>query len=188
MRNISVGVFEHLYITSKLDVYQNIKYNERTLIGPELNKYIAPLLAWKETAKDFPNISGLVGVQRISALGTFGFGPRHTGWALTGIQWLGKNAASISRRSFGLNWGRACRKNRGATSKTIWNISTTISLRPSGKSYSSMLIASMICTIQQFTCLNLQRIETFLTRNIGESATMSSRRMISASQIRTVLP
>ena len=39
MRYLTVGVFEHIYITSVTDVDIRIKYIEHILRGPSLNKY-----------------------------------------------------------------------------------------------------------------------------------------------------
>ena len=40
-RDLTVGYFENLDITSKLDVDKRVKYIERILTGPALNKYCA---------------------------------------------------------------------------------------------------------------------------------------------------
>ena len=53
MRDLTAGVFEHLYTTYKLGVYQGIKYTELILKLPEPNKYYASFLACKEMAKGF---------------------------------------------------------------------------------------------------------------------------------------
>ena len=39
IRILTVGVFEHLEITSKLDLYIRIKYMERILRGPAIKKF-----------------------------------------------------------------------------------------------------------------------------------------------------
>ena len=39
MRDLTVGAFEHLEITSKLDLYIRIKYMERILRGPAIKKF-----------------------------------------------------------------------------------------------------------------------------------------------------
>ena len=57
MLYITVGVSKYLEIMSKLDLDISIKYTERILRGPELNKFRQVLLECKESAK------GLVGDQ-----------------------------------------------------------------------------------------------------------------------------
>ena len=49
-----IGVFEHLDITSILDLDQRVKYTESTLMGPLLWKYYLVLLDCKDTDTDFP--------------------------------------------------------------------------------------------------------------------------------------
>ena len=51
--DIMVEFFEHIDIKSKLDIDKRIKYTSRILTGPMLNKYCEPLLACKDTIKDF---------------------------------------------------------------------------------------------------------------------------------------
>ena len=40
MRNLMAGVFEHIDIVSVIDVDLRIKYTERVLRGPALQKYL----------------------------------------------------------------------------------------------------------------------------------------------------
>ena len=51
MHDITVRVFEHLDITSAMDVYVSIKYTERILREPVLNKYQLVLEEYKESEK-----------------------------------------------------------------------------------------------------------------------------------------
>ena len=53
MSYLKVGVFEHMYIISKFNVYQQIKCNNIILIGPALNTYCTSFLARKDMDKDF---------------------------------------------------------------------------------------------------------------------------------------
>ena len=51
MRNLTVGVFEHLYITSYMYVDQRVAYMKRILIVSALNKYNMVLAECKESEK-----------------------------------------------------------------------------------------------------------------------------------------
>ena len=51
MRNITVEVFNHLEITSEIDVDKMIKYTERILIGEAEKKYIQVLVECKDLEK-----------------------------------------------------------------------------------------------------------------------------------------
>ena len=44
MHDLTIVIFEHLYITSDTDVDQREKFTERILIAPSLNKYRTILL------------------------------------------------------------------------------------------------------------------------------------------------
>ena len=112
MRNISVGVFEHLYITSKLDVYQNIKYNERTLIGPELNKYIAPLLAWKETAKDFSKYQWTCGSAKDISIGNFWVWAKAYGLGTDRDPMIGEECCKYFEKEFWFELGKSMQKKQ----------------------------------------------------------------------------
>ena len=57
MRDLMVGVFEHLYIIFVIDVDLRIKYTERILRGPAIKKFLHVLLECKESA------NGLAGYQ-----------------------------------------------------------------------------------------------------------------------------
>ena len=52
MRDLSSRVFEHLDITSPMEVYKSIAYTQRIMIGAALKKYKAVLRAYKESVKD----------------------------------------------------------------------------------------------------------------------------------------
>ena len=47
--DLTVGVFEHLEITSIMDLYLRIKYTEHILRGPELKKYQLVLVECQES-------------------------------------------------------------------------------------------------------------------------------------------
>ena len=51
--DIMVDFFEHIDITSKLDIDKRIKYTSLILTGPMLNKYCESFLACKDTMKEF---------------------------------------------------------------------------------------------------------------------------------------
>ena len=51
MQNLRVGVFEHIEITSAMDIYLRIKYMERILRARVLNKCIQVLLECKYLEK-----------------------------------------------------------------------------------------------------------------------------------------
>ena len=51
MRDITVGVFEHIEITYNMDVDKIIEYMECILRGTALNKYIQDLTDLKDSAK-----------------------------------------------------------------------------------------------------------------------------------------
>ena len=51
MHDLTRGVFEHLEITSPIDVDKKVKYTQRLLRGLALNKYKTVLAQCKETAK-----------------------------------------------------------------------------------------------------------------------------------------
>ena len=50
MRNLTVGVLEHLKTTSAMDIDKNIKYMQRIIRGTALNKYKQVLVGYKESA------------------------------------------------------------------------------------------------------------------------------------------
>ena len=50
MRELTSGVFEHLEVTSALDVDKIVNYTHRLLVGTVLNKYKTVLLEFKELA------------------------------------------------------------------------------------------------------------------------------------------
>ena len=52
MRDLTSKMFEHLEITSPLDVDQSINYKQRLLRESALNKYKVVLTKCKELAKD----------------------------------------------------------------------------------------------------------------------------------------
>ena len=54
MCDLTCGVFEHLEITSTMDVNQRISYTQRLLRGAALKKYKSVLMECKESAKDIP--------------------------------------------------------------------------------------------------------------------------------------
>ena len=58
MRNLTVGVFEHLEITSLIDVYQRISYTQHILWGAALNKYKTILVECKDSEKGLAGVSG----------------------------------------------------------------------------------------------------------------------------------
>ena len=51
MNYLTNVVFEHLDITSIMNIYLSIKYTDRILRGPALKKFIQVLLECKESAK-----------------------------------------------------------------------------------------------------------------------------------------
>ena len=53
MRDITVGVFGNLEITSNLNIGKRVKYNDIVLTGPVINKYCSSFLDCKELVKYF---------------------------------------------------------------------------------------------------------------------------------------
>ena len=51
MRDLTAGVFEHLWIMLSLDLDLSIKYNERILKNSALNKSRRVLWVFKDTAR-----------------------------------------------------------------------------------------------------------------------------------------
>ena len=49
MRDITVGLCEHLELTSSVELYLSIKYTDRILMNSDLKKYIQVLLVCKDT-------------------------------------------------------------------------------------------------------------------------------------------
>ena len=49
MRDITVGLCEHLELTSSVELYRRIKYTDRILMNSDLKKYIQVLLVCKDT-------------------------------------------------------------------------------------------------------------------------------------------
>ena len=52
MRDLTVGLFEHLETTSPVDVDKRVAYTQCILRGVELKKYRAVLLECKQSAKE----------------------------------------------------------------------------------------------------------------------------------------
>ena len=52
MRNITVGVFEHLNITSPMDVDKRLAYTQRILRGAALKKYQEVLVTCRQSEKE----------------------------------------------------------------------------------------------------------------------------------------
>ena len=50
MRNLEVGLFEHLYITSVMDGYIRVQYTQHIQEGPELKKYQQVIAEFKDQA------------------------------------------------------------------------------------------------------------------------------------------
>ena len=61
MRDLTVRVFEHLDITSPMEVYKSIAYTQRIMIGAALKKYKAVLRACKDFAKDLAGDKSTLG-------------------------------------------------------------------------------------------------------------------------------
>ena len=65
-RKLTSGVFEHLVITSPLDVYQRVAFMQLILRGSVLNKYKAVLLDCKQSSNDLAgdkwNLGDLKGI------------------------------------------------------------------------------------------------------------------------------
>ena len=52
MRDITIGVFEHLNITSPMDVDKRLAYTQRILRGATLKKYQEVLVTCRQSAKE----------------------------------------------------------------------------------------------------------------------------------------
>ena len=61
MHDITIGVFEHLDITSPMDVDQRLAYMQRILIGAALKKYKVVLLECKHSEKDLKGYKWYLG-------------------------------------------------------------------------------------------------------------------------------
>ena len=72
VHDLTVGVFKHIDITSKLIIYNRIKYIEIILTVTVLNKYRESLLACKETTKEFYGSHWTFGGARYVIIEDFG--------------------------------------------------------------------------------------------------------------------
>ena len=64
MRDLTVGVFEHLDITSKIDLDIIIKYTEHILRGSALEKNRQVLLVCKESSRGFSGNIWTIGADK----------------------------------------------------------------------------------------------------------------------------
>ena len=71
MRDITVGVFENIEITSVMDVYARIKYMKRILRGPALNKYWHVLAECKESEKELAGDKLSLGMEKVVSMEQF---------------------------------------------------------------------------------------------------------------------
>ena len=83
MWDITVGVFENMDITSKLDIDKRVKHTEGILIVPALKKHFASLVHCKDMAEEFSSNHWTFGSARYSSMEDFGFGIIRIGWTQT---------------------------------------------------------------------------------------------------------
>ena len=104
MRDITVRLFEHLDITSIMDLYLSIKYTKFILRGPALNKYWQVLVECKDLERGFMEISVFLGWRKGFLENSSVLGPR---WKLS----MDRETLSEYRSSaptlgsiYGLSW------------------------------------------------------------------------------------
>ena len=84
MWDITVGVFEHLDITPKLDIDKRVKYTERILTSPAIKKHCASLMDFKDMVNDFARNQWTFLSARYSSMEYFRFGIIRIGWTRMG--------------------------------------------------------------------------------------------------------
>ena len=62
MRDLTSGMFEHLDITSPMDVYQRVAYTQQIIRGAALKNYKAVLVEYKRSAKELAGDKWTLGV------------------------------------------------------------------------------------------------------------------------------
>ena len=62
MRDLPVGVFEHLEITSPMDVEKRLDYTHRILIGVALKKHRVVLVTCRQSVKDITGDGWTLGI------------------------------------------------------------------------------------------------------------------------------
>ena len=60
IRNLTSGVFEHLEITSPMDVHKSVNYTQRLLRGASLKKYKSLLTECQERPRNLLEKSGVL--------------------------------------------------------------------------------------------------------------------------------
>ena len=71
MRDLNIGVFEHLETTSPLDVDKRVNYTQRLLRGPELMKYKSILEECKESKKGIDEYQWTLGAMKYVTMQQF---------------------------------------------------------------------------------------------------------------------
>ena len=71
MHDLTRGVFEHLEITSTIDVDRKVKYTQRLLRGLALNKYKTVLAEWKDPENDIAGDKWTLGAVKYVTMDQF---------------------------------------------------------------------------------------------------------------------
>ena len=124
--NLTSGVFEHLVITSTMDVDQSLNYTQRLIRGAALIKYKAILTEYKESAKELAGYQYNLGDVRYLSQSDYELGLRKMGLTTTGVPKLDWKSASTLRGRFGSIWESACGGNIRAYSRITSNTFTMI--------------------------------------------------------------
>ena len=107
MRDLTVGIFEHLDITAKTDVDKSVKYIYLILSGPVLKNNHEILLIYKDTGNNQVEDKWLIGYAKDVRIELFGIRPGWQKMMLMGTLSVERSAALTQRRRFGLIRGKA---------------------------------------------------------------------------------
>ena len=156
MRNLTVGVFEILNITSPMNVDKRLACIQRILREDALKN--TERLWWHAASRRriWQVISGRLAPWQRYQWNKFWIGWR---WISRGmvdmIKWLGISM-STSRGSYGSSWGSACGRNIRVSTRTTWIIFAMTLWNPSRSKFSATPSVYVICMTYQSTCLQLQ--------------------------------
>ena len=132
MCDITVGVFEHIDITPKIDLDIRIKYTEHILRGPALKKFRQVLLKCKDPAKGLSGYQWSLALEKVLPCSSSVLGTRRmdvTGWDNPSLE---RNAKPTFRKSCGPSWEIACGLNTGQSLRIISIIPTLALCMPLG--------------------------------------------------------